>query len=412
MALLGGGLVVVLALVAGCRAGEASSRPDVAWTLPVGSAAFVADDNLYVHGDGWLDAVDPSTGTRRWRHAAGGVYARLPDAPNGRVYAAEDRAGTLSALDSATGTVRWRYEDGYRQLARPVEADGAAYLLDAQANLTALDAGTGAVRWRYPTGLTPAPPDTTRGMPPLPANGMVYLIAPDGRLVALAADSGAVRWELPGLGRQWGSVVVAGRIAFAVNDVRVTALDAATGRRLWSRKPSGSWFSGPCLTVDGDTAYLLGEDRLDAVDARTGTPGWTATIPAARFTTVADGRTVHPCNPLVLAGGAVYVTPQSLVSLDAATGQHRWTVDTNAHAAPVLADGTLYVAVSGTDDTPPSLLTVDARTGTRKARWTPGQTSKKWVLNGNDVLDAAPGIVVYDCFGCVGPRTYGVRAGH
>lgn len=419
VALLGGGLVVLLASVVGgvavWRADGGSTRPDVAWRLPdsAGSAAFVADGNLYVHGGNRLDAVDPLTGARRWRYpAATAVYARLPGVANGRVYAVEERAGRLSALDSTTGAVRWHYDGGYRRLAHPVEAGGGAYLLDAEANLTALDAATGAVRWRYPTGLAPTAPDTTRGMPPLPSDDTVYVIAPDGRLVAVEAASGAVRWEVPGLGRRWGSVVVAERLAFAVNDVRVTALDPATGRQLWSRQPPGNWFSGECLTVRADTTYLLGADRLEAVDTRTGAPRWTATIPAARFATVADGRTVHPCNQLVLAGDAIYVAPQSLVALDAATGQRRWTVDTNLGAAPpVLAGGTLYLAVSGADDTPPNLLTLDARTGERKARWVPDQTSKKWVPNGNDVLDAAPGVVVYDCFGCVEAGTYGIRTG-
>lgn len=418
VAVVGGGLVIVLALIVGgavaWRAGSErgtggrSTQPDVAWTLDAGSAAFAADGNLYVQG-GRLEAVDPLTGAQRWRYA-GDAYARLPGVPNGRVYAVEEGAGRLSMLDSATGTVRWRYESGYRRLARPVEAGGAAFLLDAEANLIALDAATGAVRWRHTTGLEPTAPGTTRGMPPLPADGVVYLIAPDGRLVAVEADSGTVRWEMPGLGREWGSVLVAGRIAFAVNDVGVTAVDTATGRQLWSRKPPGNWFSASCLTVHGDTAYALGEDRLEAVDASTGTHRWTATIPAARFRTWADnGRAIHPCNPLVLADGAIYVGHQSLVSLDAATGQRRWTVDTDMHSAPVLADGVLYLTVSGQDDRPPSLLTLDARTGERKATWTPRHTNKKWVPNGNSVIDAAPGIVVYDCFDCAGPQIYGIR---
>jgi outer membrane protein assembly factor BamB len=128
--------------------------------------------------------------------------------------------------------------------------------------LRALDRGSGAVVWSQggrPGVLTAGP-------------GLLLLRQQDGSVLALDPASGETRWQansgvagtLPAALAE-GLVVVAGAGA--------AALDAATGRTLWSA-PLPPLAAPP--VVAGGQVLLGGEDgTLHALDARSGAPLWT-----------------------------------------------------------------------------------------------------------------------------------------
>ncbi|WP_278002240.1 PQQ-binding-like beta-propeller repeat protein [Natrinema caseinilyticum] len=79
------------------------STTDVSGTFPV-----VADETLYLDGDGEIVALDPTDGSRCWQSDIGGAYASAPTAAYGAVYATVD--GSLYALEAEDGSIRWRRE--------------------------------------------------------------------------------------------------------------------------------------------------------------------------------------------------------------------------------------------------------------------------------------------------------------
>jgi len=120
--------------------------------------------------------------------------------------------------------------------------------------ITALDTDTGAGKWRFRA-------DAPVRLAPVAANGKIYFAADDGCLYCLAADTGKLLWKFRGAPADrkvvgnarvispWpargGPVLSDGTIYFAAGiwpfmGVFIHALDAETGRLLWTNRDSNS----------------------------------------------------------------------------------------------------------------------------------------------------------------------------
>ena len=158
----------------------------------------------------------------------------------------EINAGNVAKLGLA-----WSYElDSNRgQEATPIVVDGVMYVAGAWSRVHALDAATGKPLWRFDAeiagrkGFDACCDVVTRGV--AVANGRVFLGALDGRLIALDAKTGKQVWSvqttdpakpytISGAPRVFGDKVVIGN-AGAEYGVRgyVTAYTAATGKQVW-----------------------------------------------------------------------------------------------------------------------------------------------------------------------------------
>ncbi|CAN3984661.1 PQQ-binding-like beta-propeller repeat protein [Kitasatospora purpeofusca] len=140
-----------------------------------------------------------------------------------------------------------------------------------------------------------------------------------------------------------------------------------SGRPLWSVALSLAGSSTP--TVDAGTVYGTGTEVSQgeggivyAVDAATGRRLWTATSVGRYLSppTVAD-TTVFVSTDEGAPGGAVH-------AVDAATGERRWrhALDRASMARPAVADGQVFAASASstsTDPNPPLLFALDARSG-------------------------------------------------
>lgn len=145
----------------------------------------------------------------------------------------------------------WSFElDSSRgQEATPIVVDGVMYVSSAWSRVHALDATTGKELWRFDPeiagrkGFDACCDVITRGV--AVSNGRVYLGALDGRLIALDARTGKPVWSvqttdpakpytISGAPRVFGDKVVIGN-AGAEYGVRgyVTAYTAATGKQVW-----------------------------------------------------------------------------------------------------------------------------------------------------------------------------------
>jgi uncharacterized repeat protein (TIGR01451 family) len=109
---------------------------------------------------------------------------------------------------------------------------------------------------------------------PIVAGGRVYLGLMDGRVLALDATSGRLVWTRTVGGAVPNTLAYAGgRVYFGAEDGIIYALSATDGAEVW-RCPTG----GPILSaavVVGDTAYIGSSDGyLYAINANDGTVRW------------------------------------------------------------------------------------------------------------------------------------------
>jgi outer membrane protein assembly factor BamB len=212
-------------------------------------------------------------------------------------------------LDAATGRELWRYEaprdTGLGASGNPglvvaahLDADDVAVYVPAWgASVSAVDLRTGAVRWTWQPGR--APTDTA-------ASGQLFRSGSMGVRVS-------------------GDTVFATAWHFTVaNGVRseawLVALDRATGREFWRAvlpHARGGTVSGAPALVGRLAIFNTSEVRVYAVDRATGALAW-------QFR--ADGTALTPFSQVEAYGDAVYVDggDSHLYALNAADGRVRW----------------------------------------------------------------------------------------
>ena len=110
--------------------------------------------------------------------------------------------------------------------------------------------------------------------PPTTCDGQLYVNLERGRTVALEASSGKVLWSRRASGPTASSPAIAGnRIIVSSHGGTVTALRRRDGRLLWELRTETPVESSP-VVVDG-VAYVGASDgRLFALNVRTGKPLW------------------------------------------------------------------------------------------------------------------------------------------
>jgi outer membrane protein assembly factor BamB len=235
-----------------------------------------------------------------------------------------------------------------------------------------------------PTGRTTNLP-TPRGVSTSSVLGVVgdtLLVRSRRDVWALDLTSGEIRWHLPGQGPFSGTVDRTG--LYLSTDPSLTALDPDTGRERWIRSwpASGGTRDGASLDIAVAGGRVFGNfgDTLQAVDAATGRPVWSRDT-GERFGTVTP------------AGANAVFKREVLQAYDQATGAPRWTLagpepfdDDPGHIA---ADGGLVAAAFG-DPAGPSRGVLVAGTDGR-ALWAhrgPTETQRGWevAVSGSSVF--------------------------
>jgi len=276
--------------------------------------------------------------------------------------------------------------------------------------LVALNAETGAPKWNVTTGndgkFLSGGIAAARGLV-FAGCGLSYDGNPGG-VCAYSASSGKQVWHYipncdcePNGGVSASLAYAKGVVYFgdggfpSHSDPFVVALDAATGKVLWTHDPGPNALGSGPIAVSGGFVYFDCDGSsggICALNRSDGTPAWSYV-------------TGNSATALSAYGGVVYAhvgaygssATASVVALDGSTGAVLWKHPyggTGLYASPVaIANGVVYVSAVECCNDPAPVLALRAGTGKRIWSVTPPCTaaSSPSVANGVVYVDAAGG---------------------
>ncbi|AEV89053.1 hypothetical protein ACWT_8044 [Actinoplanes sp. SE50] len=194
-----------------------------------GGLLILADDdcNSASAPHGRLTALDPATGRPRWDHTVGPIVSALVD-KNVILVSGSSPSDeqSVAAYRVSDGHLLWSRVD---YASSGVSANGVVPLEKGDTTI-AVGVSTGTVRWSRPS---PA-----RVQAASPHADRFYATDGSGALLALDAATGRTVWTAAG--RASTLVAADGTRVYLASGSTVTALSAATGRVVWSRKLSAA----------------------------------------------------------------------------------------------------------------------------------------------------------------------------
>ncbi len=207
-----------------------------------------------------------------------------PVVAGGRVYAGAGNAG-VRALDLQSGQVLWTWtgEKKSRWSGGPGVGEGLVVVGSLDGDVVALDEASGSERWRAKVGNEVIAAPAIQG-------GLVFVRSNDGRVTAFSASDGSKRWdwrvEMPTLTVRGNAGLLLGPGYLFVNsdNGNVTALSARDGAVLWDvtvAQPEGRSELDRMNDIDGqpvldDTLLYVSsfKSRTMAIEAPTGRVLW------------------------------------------------------------------------------------------------------------------------------------------
>jgi outer membrane protein assembly factor BamB len=307
----------------GKRAWRFNANASVSSVAQAGNVVYVATNGNAIF------ALNATTGKQIWkRTTTSELNGRLMVAGGSVVVSGGNGPYALAA---AHGNQLWniKSESGSPLLVN----GGVAYVaFAAKSNVTggvtALDPASGNILWTYQFG----PVADIAGQPAV-ADGVVYVTSTNGELFALSAANGAKRQKVTGFGAFGaGTIAVISGVVYAGLDDKkgtVAAVNTASGKTLWRQSlgaatfppyvatSNGIIFAG---TVNGGAAEAQ-SGKLYALNAKTGKQLWSQPVTGG----VNEGPVAAP--------GAIYTGGGTLDSgiLEAwqpATGKKLWSYTT------------------------------------------------------------------------------------
>ena len=229
------------------------------WTAKAGSgesrlgllqAPAIADGRVYAAAvEGGVRAFDLQTGATIWQHKSELALSGGPGAGDGLVVVGS-LDGDVIALDAATGSQKWTAKVPNEVIAAPVIGQNTVLVRSNDGRVTAFDAASGERRWFWNHDL---PSLSVRGSDaPVLGPGFVFVGNDDGTIAALSLVDGRPLWdqavgqpdgrtELDRMADVDGAPALDGTTLYASSYKKQTlALDAPSGRPLWSQEHGGS----------------------------------------------------------------------------------------------------------------------------------------------------------------------------
>jgi len=312
----------------------------VLWTYDAGesieSSAAIVGGVVYVGAQtkddtGVLLALDLETGKEKWKYPTPrGIQESSPAVANGVVYVG-DLGGTFHAVDARTGKALWTYKTGTEIKSSPVVVEDKVLIGSYDEHLYCLNAKTGAVIWKFkidgPVHATPSI-----------ANGMAYLAGCDEIFHAVRLSDGKEAFRVSSGAYTGASAAVSGTTAFyGTFNNDVLAVNLTAHRIVWRYEHPVRKFPyyASAAVVDGKVIAAGRDKMVHALDARTGKAVWT-------FATKARVES----SPAV-TGGRIYVGSNdgNLYVLDLAKGAKLFEFNAGGplSASPAISGGRLVI---------------------------------------------------------------------
>ena len=257
----------------------------------------------------------------------------------------------MYALNALSGALLWSMQTSDHIQSSPAVANGVVYIASYDANVYAFNATNGGLLWSFPTG------SGAVGASPAVVNGIMYIGDNGGRVWALNASTGTAIWRFSAGDTVYSSPTVANGVVYIGGDYfdngTVYALDASSGAKLWSFSTGNLWVYSTPAVANG-VVYVGSYDHfattdtgvnsglLYALDASTGKMLWSYPIGTEVLTSpiVADN--------VVYAGG----DNTDFYALNASTGAKLWSYQiefpsTYSWSSAAVAGGVMYVDFEG-----------------------------------------------------------------
>ncbi len=252
----------------------------------------------------------------------------------------------------------------HRITANPVVAGGRVFTVDSRARVMAHSTG-GAPLWS--ADLVPAtePTDDASGAGLAVAEGRLYAATAFGEVVALDADTGRRVWTQDlGAPASGAPTVSGGRVYVVGRDGTAWALEAANGRVAWTVQgtPAESGvIGGASPAVSGNRIVLPYSSRELRGLLSGGTELWTTTVAGTRLGRAYAGVTDITGDP-VIDGGTVYAGSPSgrIDAIDLTSGERIWSVEEGAMSPVATAGGSIFAVTDRAQ-----LVRLEAGTGAR-----------------------------------------------
>lgn len=230
----------------------------------------------------------------------------------------------------------------------PVVADGRIYAIDAAGRVGAWSTADGERIWR----VDPTPEDEEDGGfggGLAYRDGVLYLAAGFAQVIAFDAATGEERWRtrLPTPSRA-APAVDGGRVFAITIDNRLTALDAATGRSLWTfdAPPATATLLGGAApaAADGAVVAAMTTGEIVAFRAANGRVTWDDSLTAVRRIGVAEAIPAVRALPVIADGQVIAVGAAGFsAAIDFATGRRLWDRDIGGMETPAVAGRFVYL---------------------------------------------------------------------
>ncbi|WP_336978194.1 PQQ-binding-like beta-propeller repeat protein [Altererythrobacter fulvus] len=255
-----------------------------------------------------------------------------------------------------------------RLAASPVVGGGTLYVVDTDAVVHALDANTGSQKWTYKMPVPGKVESSAFGGGVSYSNDRVYATNGVGDVVALDAASGKQLWSVKPSGPLRGAPTIAFNTIFVMTqDNQIIALNPADGTVSWNESGSvgQAGVFGVAAPAAGQGTVIAGysSGELAAYRYENGREVWADALSRTNISTEVGALTDVDADPII-DSGRVYALGQGgrMAAYELVTGQRIWELNLAGISTPALAGEWIFTL---TDDA--RMLAIARSNG--KVRW-------------------------------------------
>ena len=288
----------------------------------IGNGFVLYKNNIITpNSKGQIFSINLNNKKKAWDFATGGKIYSTPAIKGNRIVV-PSTDGNIYCLNAGTGKLIWTFTTNKSIVATPVIVNNKVLVGSSEGVYRALDFKTGKLIWEYKEVK-----NFVKSMP-LIYNGMVVFGSWGNELYALDINTGKPKWVFhDGYGNRMFSPAsctpagVNGRIFFVAPDRYMTALDAATGNKIWKKNWRQHWIRESMgLSNDGKIIFAkCMQGHLVGVSTVSDT---------AEIVWKTDNVFDYELNPsrIIERNGKVYAFSDKgvIAAFDRTTGQTRW----------------------------------------------------------------------------------------